>query len=255
MITEKLTQLHSNEEAIRTESLNRVHASSDLSDHIAMIQSCLDLIYDLLPSNIIKSEDQLMLGNLGIRIFNAVNATLKLLLSGYYQAAALHLRDVLETTFLLDYFSIDAEFITQWRTLPEGVRIKRFRPVLIRNALDKRDGFTDKKRAEAYNLLCKLAGHASPEGVVMLVPVAGESNVHCGPFLEGTTLGAVLSELAKLAVQAALSFAQVIEGKDISQDQAHVSFINAYKRWIEKFFPIIPFAHPSGGKEKPLLAI
>src|SRR3981189_3260146 len=40
---------------------------------------------------------------LGIRLFNAAAVSLKLALSGYYQKAFVHVRDILETYFLVDY--------------------------------------------------------------------------------------------------------------------------------------------------------
>src|SRR3546814_13707822 len=69
--------------------------------------------------------DQLTLGNLGIRCFNSLAACLKLALSGYYQAATLHIRDLLEVAFLLDHFSTNPALVTEWRTLPERDRERR----------------------------------------------------------------------------------------------------------------------------------
>src|SRR3546814_15620925 len=87
--------------------------------------------------------DQLTLGNLGIRCFNSLAACLKLALSGYYQAATLHIRDLLEVAFLLDHFSTNPALVTEWRTLPERDRERKFSALAIRQALDKRE---DRKR-------------------------------------------------------------------------------------------------------------
>ena len=196
------------------------------------------VIHALLPSTAVRNEDQLMLGNLGIRIFNALAVALKLLLSGYYQASALQLRDVLETTFLLDYFSTDKTLLTQWRTLPEAKRKNVFRPVSIRTALDARDGFTEKKRAVAYDLLCRLAGHATPEGAVMLVPDPKSTSVHCGPFLEETALNALIAECASLSVQAAGAFSTLIIDENLDQKEARIAYMQAEADWFERFFEI-----------------
>ncbi len=235
-MTDKIHQLHIGEERIRSESLRRSAACSNLSAHLELLESSMDVIYVLLPLKGDEDADRSALGNLGIRMFNALAASLKLLLSGYYQAAALHLRDVLETTFLIDYFSTDASLIGRWRTVPEGQRKIQFRPVTIRKALDDRDGYTELKRAKAYDLLCSLAGHATPEGVVMLIPVRGANYVHCGPFLENTALEAVLSEAAKIALQAAEIFDSMMEnqGSEILEEQ--LRFAKARAAWIEKFF-------------------
>src|SRR3546814_7557641 len=82
--------------------------------------------------------DQLTLGNLGIRCFNSLAACLKLALSGYYQAATLHIRDLLEVAFLLDHFSTNPALVTEWRTLPERDRERKFSALAIRQALDRK---------------------------------------------------------------------------------------------------------------------
>src|SRR3546814_15692504 len=94
----------------------------------------------------------LFLSNLGIRCFNSLAACLKLALSGYYQAATLHIRDLLEVAFLLDHFSTNPALVTEWRTLPERDRERKFSALAIRQALDKRDNVTDEKRRAAYKL-------------------------------------------------------------------------------------------------------
>ena len=52
-----------------------------------------------------RKQDELTVQLLGIRLFNASASALKLLLSGYYQTAALQERDLLEMAFLLDLFT------------------------------------------------------------------------------------------------------------------------------------------------------
>lgn len=240
MTPENIELLHTGEEVLRAESLKRIAVLPDMVMHLAMMEHSMDLINALLPSSSVQDEDQLMLGNLGIRIFNALAAALKLMLSGYYQASGLQLRDVLETAFLLDYFSTDPQLITAWRTKSEVDRKKAFKPVSIRIALDNRDGFTEKKREEAYKLLCKLAGHATPEGTVMLVPQRGGKSVHCGPFLENGALQALLSEAAKLAVQAAGAFRVMIRNENLNQMEASIFFMEAEADWLEKFFAAKP---------------
>src|SRR3546814_17785988 len=93
-----------------------------------------------------SDEDIKVIQVLGMRIFNALGAALKLSLSGYHQNSALILRDVLETTFLIDYFSSNPEKIKCWRSADKKISMKEFSPVKIREALDARDGYTEKKR-------------------------------------------------------------------------------------------------------------
>src|SRR5262245_5546806 len=107
---------------------------------------------------------------LGIRLFNGAAAVLKLCLSGYYQTAALQARDLLETAFLLDLFTADAALIAVWRADSNDAR---FRPVRVRMTLDDRDGFRERKREQAYKLLCELAGHPNEKGFRLLTGKAG----------------------------------------------------------------------------------
>jgi hypothetical protein len=235
-IPDKINNLHRGEEKLRQESLRRIGQSSDLTAHLHVIERAMDMIYALLPTTAVTDEDQLALGNLGIRCFNALASSLKLMFSGYYQASALHIRDLLESTFLLDYFTTDPALVTNWRTIPEKERKNAFKPVKVREALDKRDGFTTMKRKDTYDLLCKLAGHATPEGAVMLAPDPSVGTVHCGPFLESTALDAVLSETAKTAVQAAECFRQVIPADNLDAHEARIAFMREESVWLERFF-------------------
>jgi hypothetical protein len=235
-LPDNIALLHTGEETLRVEALRRIAEMPDMLAHLKMVESGMDVVHSLLPSTAVQDESQLALGNLGIRVFNAVAVALKLLLSGYYQASALQLRDVLETTFLLDYFSTDVALIAQWRSMPEADRKRVFGPAKIRIALDNRDGFTESKRAKAYDLLCGLAGHATPEGAIMLVPDRNCTTVHCGPFLEETALAALLSECASLATQAAIVFCVVIKDENLDQTQSRITFMEAQGKWFKRFF-------------------
>ncbi|SBV31871.1 conserved protein of unknown function [uncultured Sphingopyxis sp.] len=233
---DNITRLHSGEEKLRVESLRRIAEIPDLATHLLMVEQTMNLIHALLPSTEVTDEYQLELGNLGIRCFNALASCLKLALSGYYQAAAIHIRDLLEMAFLLDYFSMDPALVTQWRTMSDRDRKKAFKPVAIREALDKRDGFTKQKRKAAYEQLSKLAGHATPEGAVMLAPDPNVSTVHCGPFLETTALRAVLSEAALTSIQAAGAFRTLIKRDGLEVSEARVGFLHAEAAWAKCVF-------------------
>jgi hypothetical protein len=77
-------------------------------------------------------------------------------MGGYYQNAVMLQRDLLEVSFLLDYFRSNRDRIAEWRGYTESARNKNFRAFKIRTALDDRDGFTERKRAEHYARLCTL---------------------------------------------------------------------------------------------------
>jgi len=46
----------------------------------------------------------MVLQMLAARLFNSGASAMKLLMGGFYQTAVMVMRDILETTFLLDYF-------------------------------------------------------------------------------------------------------------------------------------------------------
>lgn len=233
---DKILSLHIGEEELRKLSVQIISDDGDLTEHLHMIEQIMDLIHALLPTSDVKDQDQLQLGNLGIRCFNALAASLKLMLSGYYQAAALHIRDLLETTFLLDYFTTDPGLVTQWRTMSSRDRKKAFKPITVRDALDKRDGFTTMKRKAAYELLCKLAGHATPEGAVLLSPDPMLGSVHCGPFIERQALEGVLSEAALTATQCGQAFGQLMTSRTLEAFEARASFLHDAALWQRHFF-------------------
>ncbi|WP_346913156.1 hypothetical protein [uncultured Roseibium sp.] len=78
--------------------------------------------------------------------------------------------------------------------------MKEFSPVKVREALDARDGFTSKRRAEMYELFSELAGHPTMKSAWMMRPQK-EGDAVIGPFMEATALEAVVSEMGRLAVQ------------------------------------------------------
>src|SRR5215510_14694402 len=169
---------------------------------------------------------------LGIRLFNGAAAVLKLCLSGYYQTAALQARDLLETAFLLDLFTADAAVIAVWRADSNDAR---FRPVRVRMTLDDRDGFRERKREQAYKLLCELAGHPNEKGFRLLTGKAG-GDAYCGPFFDQALLPALMEELVKLLVQGAGAFTRFFDGANKAGIAAKLAFIEAHGRWCERFY-------------------
>jgi hypothetical protein len=96
--------------------------------------------------------------------------------------------------FLLDYFHTDKTLIAAWKGCSESDRNRQFSALKVRTTLDERDGFTEKKRMEHYQLLCRLGAHASFQGFELLRPISG-GDAHCGPYFADRALDATLSEL------------------------------------------------------------
>jgi len=149
-LPDNLESLREEEENVRAQSLLIVNANPAFVDHTALVHDCLDAIHVFSITHVNVDEEELVLQRLGIRLFNSGACGLSLLLSGYYQNAAATVRDLLETGFLIDHFRTERSQIKVWRDASDEVRRKDFQPWQIRDVLDKRDGFTEKKRAEAY---------------------------------------------------------------------------------------------------------
>ena len=96
LIPENLTLLYQGEEMLRERALALVAGDPRLCLHLAVMEHAMDLA-DLLRQFETADEDLKVFQMLGMRIFNAFGASLKLALSGYAQDSALLMRDILET--------------------------------------------------------------------------------------------------------------------------------------------------------------
>lgn len=231
---ENFRLLHKGEEFVRDKSIEAIESSQDLLMHSNAIEIAMDLIDYFARFYNAAGEDQLTIQCLGIRLFNGCATSLKLLLSGYYQASALLQRDLLETVFLLDYFTTDKGLISLWKSKDKKYRAI-FKPVAVREALDKRDKFTGKMRADIYDLYCELAAHPTYEGFKMLTPIPG-GDAHCGPFFEYTAMKAVFEELTKVMMQAGTVIPRFFPAKAKKDFEAKIRYMETLGMWTEKFY-------------------
>lgn len=234
-IPPNLYDLHSGEEILRSKALLLVSENEHLRLHLEVVQAAMDLA-DVLRQLDADDENLKVIQILGMRTFNAFGASLKLALSGYSQNSALILRDVLETTFLLDYFGNNRAEIERWRFADKKMRIKEFAPVKIREALDARDGFIEKKRTALYEMFSELAGHATMKSVYMMQPQRGGDAV-IGPFIEVTSLEAVISEMGKLAIQVGEQISLFFPTNDSHGFSSRIAFAKIKQHWISVFYP------------------
>lgn len=226
--------LHQGEEFVRSKSVEAIEKSDDLLLHAHAVEHAADLIHFLIHKDEHRSEDDLTIRLLGIRLFNSINASLKLLLSGYYQAAALQIRDLIETFFLLDYLNTDHALIAEWRVANDDDRYKKFRPKKVRDKINSRDALTGDKRGELYKLFSDLAGHPNPAGFQMYRLPDGTH--HCGPFFEEKPLVATISELARSAIQAASLFGSFFAPATKPEFSAKLGFMEFQNEWFARFY-------------------
>lgn len=232
-IPENIENLHEGEEELRLKAVGLVEGDERLRLHLTIVERAMDLA-DLLRQFETDDEDLKVIQILGMRMFNAFGASLKLALSGYNQNSALIMRDILETVFLVNLFGGEPKLIERWRLADKKARMKQFSPLKVREALDARDGFTSLKRAEMYELFSELAGHPTMKSAWMMRPQK-DGDAVIGPFIEKTALEAVLSEMGRLAVQVG----EALNGFFPSNHSlaARVAFAQIKMEWIATFYP------------------
>ncbi|RWY85154.1 hypothetical protein EHI44_16700 [Rhizobium leguminosarum] len=232
---ENLSSLHAGEEEVRRRSIEFIEGDAELLLHLNMIERVMDLLQFIRQDYGEITDGQLIVKLLGARLFNDMGAAIRLALGGYYQAAGSHIRDMLETSFLLDYFSTDHALILSWKSADEGIRNKEFNQAKIRKALDERDGFTEAKRYEHYKLLSSVASHPTFDGFGMLRPQAG-ADAHMGPFFVKGLLSATAQELVKVAVISSGCFRQFFKPSNVVQYRASIAHLESISHWSGAVF-------------------
>lgn len=234
---DNLRSLHFGEELLREKAMAFLTEAPHQRLHLDVIVQVMNLL-DLYRQFETDDEDLKALQALGIRCFNALGASMKLILSGYSQAAALLLRDVLETSFLFDLMGSDHGQIAKWRLATRRDRMREFSALKVREQLDKRDGFAGLKRAEHYQLLSELAGHASMTSLAMLRPQG--MDIQIGPFIDPTVLEAVLSEMGKIVVHLGDIATRIVPKHWSSVMIVCADYDKARRAWIDHFYSVDP---------------
>lgn len=231
-LTDNLESLNKYEGELHTKSVLEINSEPQLKDQLIIIQESLNLIFDLTKSYKSQNDNELTIQYIGIRLFNSIVVSLKLLLSGYYQASATIQRDILETGFLLDYFLSNQEKIEEWKKSTNKGRNQKFKPVIIREALDKRDGFKEKKRMRAYQLLCEIAAHPTYPGFQMVSPKGlGE----LGPFFDKKYLKATIEELSLRVPLFVIIYLSHFKKLPTDFLKARTDYLLHLKSWAQKY--------------------
>ncbi len=191
-IFDNFRETHGQEEKFRAETMALIEADAAMRMRFSLVEKALSLIFVYTADHKARSDDELTVQMLGIRIFNSAAASIKLGLSGYYQTAFGQLRDIMETGFLIDLFRTSPSKIAEWKNADEKTLRDEFAPVKVRDALDRRDGNKEKKRAKQYKILCEYAAHATYRGFRMTMR---NGNGEIGPFVEDINLRAWIEEM------------------------------------------------------------
>lgn len=232
MLPENLISLHKREEEIRGDSLRLIEAHQNLGDHLSMIHGAMAAIFTLAHDHTKATDDELTIQYLGLRLFNTAASSVKLGLSGYYQSAFAHVRDIFEAVELLDYLHTNPSQIAQWKASDKKQRIDQFRPGAIREKLNTRDQFSGNKRKEMYDRLSEYASHATAPGFQLLAP---EGLGKIGPFLSEKYLKAWLEEAVKFLVHGATIFMDHFPNVEPPLLLETEGFLDHANRWRDKY--------------------
>ncbi|MFC1716974.1 hypothetical protein ACFL6S_25120 [Candidatus Poribacteria bacterium] len=240
-----LDLLNKHEEEICKKSIFEIKKSEKLSDHLEIVHESLNLLYFLSHDYRHQTDDDLTVQCLGTRMFNSTVSSLKLLLAGYYQSSLMFQRDVMETWFLLDFFTIDQSEISIWKSCSNKERKKSYAPWKIRSALDERDGFTGQERRERYEQLCEYAVHPSYAGFKLLAP---DGLVKIGPFFHFNFLSQYLEVLALFILNGSMIYTYHFPLKKLPVGVLgsllkpflgrHIDFLDKVARWSGKYYEL-----------------
>jgi hypothetical protein len=231
-VPDNLLLLQRGEEDLRLRALKLVEANPDLADHLDITERAMDVL-DMLRQHYQGNGDERAISHLAIRVFNDFATSWKLMASGYYQAAALILRDIVETTNLVNAFHVDSALIEKWRKADRRTLKRDFGPAAIRKILDDHAGLGKSRREEIYIKFSTLAGHPTLNGFAMLRPKGMEA--HIGPFSDLTALRAVVEEMGMLAPQAGFAFCIYLDTQREGPNQIAHRFITGAMDYSEKY--------------------
>ena len=231
MISNLMT-LHAEEERIRAETLAHIERTEELKDHLYIIGEAMNIFWGLTHDHPHKDDDDLTIQFIGIRLFNSTAASIKLAFSGFYQNAFQHLRDILETYFLLDYLRSNPDKLSVWKAADRKQLMKDFGPAAIRAALDRRDGLNEQKRKAIYDLISAHATHVTYRGFRLTTKnQLGE----VGPFFSEDNLLAWMQEAAKMLTHAAFIYGRHFEGLSLALLRVKEKYLEDLGTWTRKY--------------------
>jgi hypothetical protein len=227
-----LLNLHQNEETIRESSLAAISDNESMSDHLQAVHDALNHLTVLIKIKSTPATDIHTLQLFAIRLFNTGACSIKLGLSGYYQAAFQSLRDSLEMVNLIDLFRADSTIVSKWRAADDKKLRKEFSASAVRNALATFPQYADQNRSEIYSLFSGYASHMTYKGFSLVSP---EKSPSIGPFNDIGLLRALLEDLGRHIPHATIALSTMFENGDISFLEAKGVYIGSLNKYHQKY--------------------
>ena len=221
-IPENIVLLGRREAELREQSLRAIDDNESMSDHLDVVESSMSAIMDHVRDRPERSDADLIVKRLGIRLFNNLASGLSQGLKGYYQQGFDAVRDIVELQFLFDDFGSDPEKPMRWASASKVDREREFRPAEVRKRLDTRYRHRGDARRKAYQQLSTMASHPSPDGFALITPRDNLSVT--GPFFEHRFLDALLGEMAQHGLGAGVNFTTLLPAATEAEMAAKVAY-------------------------------
>jgi len=203
-----LDNLQDQESLIRTQIWEVVSSDLVLNDHLSCVQDAMDHLTMLLQVESNPGSKLHTFQLLAMRLFNSGGSTIKVGLSGYYQAGFQLLRDALEVVNLLDLFRIDVTAVTRWVAVSDKKTAKEFNPFSVRQTLEKSPEFSGQRRDFIYSTYSDIALHPTYKGIGLM---SSNGVPKLGPFFDLTLIRALLEDLATHLSHATLTVSVLID--------------------------------------------
>lgn len=231
-IPENIVVLGHRESELREQSLGAIDDNERMSDHLDAIEATMSALMEHVRDRPERSQAELVVKRLGIRLFNNLASGLSQGLKGYYQQAFDAVRDVVELQFLFDDFGSDPEKPLRWALASKVDREREFRPAEVRKRLDARYQHVGDARRKAYQALSTMASHPSPDGFALITP--HDSLSVTGPFFEARFLDALLGEMAQHGLGAGVNFTSLLPAETEAEMAAKIVYAQRAGRWVER---------------------
>ena len=178
---------------------------------------------------------------LGIRVLNSTSATTDLISSGYFQQAAMLIRDVMECAFLLDLFSRRPEHLQPWIALGLGAGKDDYQPWKVRALLNEVVGPGGAIRNKHYGFYSRYATHPNSAGLIFIAPE--DRAVEIGPFVNAKLMLFLMLDLTRFVVLAAQHLAMWFrtEGIELAEGAELVVFSAAFEANSQNFLGLNAF--------------
>ncbi len=99
-----LKNLAGEEDKIKLQSLTLIKSDAILDKRLTAYENAMNTVRSLTIEHKDRTDDELTIQYIGIRLFNDLAVSLRLMFSGYYKMSFAIQRDMIEVAFLLDCF-------------------------------------------------------------------------------------------------------------------------------------------------------